>query len=209
MPLLDLAVTVVVAAFAVFGFARGFVRGLLDLLLLAAALSLAIRFHRPFAGVLAEGGLERGLAPVVGFVAMFLGVMLLGGLALRAALAPARAFPWPTPLPFLNRLLGLAPGIVKGIVAAGFLLAPLSALGEEFGLTRYFANARLAPALAATASRIVDAATDGSWLPVGDGAPPFDPLPNLRDLPFGDIFPASGSVAPPQPAPAVDHPSLG
>lgn len=181
MPLLDLAVTILVGAFAVLGFARGFVRGALDLLLFAAAAALAARLYRPAATVLIDGGLDPGLGPAVGFAAVFLGAMFLGALALRVALAPARVFPWPPPLPFLNRLLGLGPGVVKGVIAAGIVLAPLSALRDEYRMTRLFAESRLAPALAAAAARVADDATGGHGLdPVGlPGLP--DALPGLPD----------------------------
>lgn len=184
MPPLDLAITVLIGIFAVLGFARGFVRGVLDLALLAAALAIAARFYPAAARVLADGGVAAGIAPAIGFVVLLLAVLVLGGIALRFALAPVRAIPWPPPLPFLNRLLGLAPGAVKGAIAAVVVLAPLSAWQSELGLTRYFAESRLAPALVSAVNRGVGGAIDGLGVRLSDFSLPLDAGPAGRTLPF-------------------------
>jgi uncharacterized membrane protein required for colicin V production len=184
MPPLDLAITILIGVFAVLGFARGFVRGVLDLALLAAAVAVAARFYPAAARVLADGGVAAGLAPSIGFVVLLFAVLVLGGIALRFALAPVRAIPWPPPLPFLNRLLGLGPGAVKGAVAAVVVLAPLSAWQSELGLTRSFAESRLAPALVATVNRGVGGVIDGFGLRLSDFSIPLGPAPAGRALPF-------------------------
>ncbi len=184
MPPLDLAITVLIGIFAVLGFARGFVRGALDLVLLAAAVAVAARFAPAAARVLADGGVAPGLAPTVGFVVLLLAVLVLGRIALGLVLAPARAMPWPPPLPFLNRLLGLGPGAVKGAIAAVVLLAPLSTWQSELGLTRAFAESRLAPALVSAMNRTVGGAMDGLGLRLSDFSIPLGPTPPGRTLPF-------------------------
>lgn len=184
MPPLDLAITVLIGIFAVLGFARGFARGALDLVLLATAVFVAARFSPAAARVLADGGVAAAMAPTVGFVVLLLAVLVLGRIALGFVLAPARALPAPPPLPFLNRLLGLGPGAVKGAVAAVVILAPLSAWQSDLGLTRAFAESRLAPALLSAANRTVGEAIDGFGLRLSDFSVPLVPGPAGRTLPF-------------------------
>lgn len=184
MPPLDLAITVVIGIFAVLGLARGFVRGVLDLALLATAAAIAARFYPAAGRVLADGGVAARLAPTVGFVVLLLAVLVLGGIALRLALAPVRAIPWPPPLPFLNRLLGLGPGAVKGAIAAVVVLAPLATWQAELGLTGYFAESRLAPALVSAVNRGLGGAIDGFGLRLSDFSLPLGLTPAGRTLPF-------------------------
>ncbi len=184
MPPLDLAITILIGVFAVLGFARGFVRGALDLVLLAAGLAIAARFSPAAARVLSDGGVPAGIAPAAGFIVLLFATMLIGGIALRFALAPVRAIPLPPPLPFLNRLLGLAPGAVKGAIAAVVLLTPLSIWQGDLGLAPYFAESRLAPALMSAANRGIGEAIDGFGRRLSEFSIPLDAGPEGRTLPF-------------------------
>jgi uncharacterized membrane protein required for colicin V production len=121
----------------------GAVRGLLRLLLLAGFLILgwwlALRYQIPVARRLL--GIDDGPGVLVGFVAIFLLVLVAGGLAGRLMVRLLKA----ADLRWMDRLAGAAAGFLVALVLAAAALLPLaSALDAD---NQLIAGSALAPPL--------------------------------------------------------------
>lgn len=141
---IDIGLIALIGFFAVRGIHRGFVRGVLDLFVFLVAGRLGIRLA-PFLVVWMEdlgfGSATPAIALGLATIAIGLGCLLLITLALRSL---AR-FPIPPPLPFLDAIFGLAPGMVKGMVAAIAIVVLLVAFAADLGLRDQVRSSRLAP----------------------------------------------------------------
>jgi uncharacterized membrane protein required for colicin V production len=177
MSLVDFGIVLLVSVFAARGFGRGFVGGVLDLLLLAAAGALAGRYQVPAGRLLARAGVEANVAALAGYFVVLLAVLVLGSFALRLVLGSLRTVPWPPPLPLLDRLFGLLAGGAKGVVAAALVLAALAAAPPQLRLQRMFADSWLAPAVngvVAEAGQRLSLRPPRTALPVGPEVVPID-----------------------------------
>jgi uncharacterized protein YkwD len=193
----DLLLLVIVLVGAWAGWARGFVFAALDLLTLAASLAAAFLGYREVADLVSKSAPALGvwIAPLA-FVGLFLLVhFLLGTVVLRVLVR----LPKKLHGNMLNKLLGIAPGIVNGamhaIVAAVLLLT--LPLGARVGSWAH--ESALAPRFAAPAE----------WVEV-QLAPIFDPVVE-RTLQAITIRPDSHDsialqfrVAQPQPRPDLE-----
>jgi uncharacterized protein YkwD len=168
----DLLLLVIVLVGAWAGWARGFVFAALDLLTLAASLAAAFLGYREVADLVSKSAPALGvwIAPLA-FVGLFLLVhFLLGTVVLRVLVR----LPKKLHGNMLNKLLGIAPGIVNGamhaIVAAVLLLTlPLgarvgswaheSALGPRFAAPAEWVEVQLAPIFDPVVERTLQAIT--------------------------------------------------
>ncbi|MCU0236889.1 MAG: CvpA family protein [Acidobacteria bacterium] len=125
--ILDLLFIVILFLSLFFGIFRGLVRELFSLLFLVAALAGAFFYYRD-AGLLLNGLVgNRGLADFAGFL-LILALVAAAG-ALFTALVSKHVVPGP--LKAIDRLLGAAFGLLRGIlltglVIYGFLAFPLN-----------------------------------------------------------------------------------
>src|SRR5687768_12008100 len=112
----DLLLVVIALVGAASGWARGFLFAALDLLTLAASLAAAFLGYRELAEWVAQ------VAPALGvWIAplSFVGIFLLVHLVLATAvLKLALRLPRPVHQNLLNRLFGIAPGMVNGAIHA-------------------------------------------------------------------------------------------
>jgi uncharacterized protein YkwD len=168
----DLLLLVIVLVGAWAGWARGFVFAALDLLTLAASLAAAFLGYREVADLVSKSAPALGvwIAPLA-FVGLFLLVhFLLGTVVLRVLVR----LPKKLHGNMLNKLLGIAPGIVNGamhaIVAAVLLLTlPLgarvgswaheSALAPRFAAPAEWVEVQLAPIFDPVVERTLQAIT--------------------------------------------------
>lgn len=144
----DLGILVIVGFFAVMGLQRGFMLGLVDLLAFALALIAGARMTDLIASPLRERGLPNPLAAGAGFFIASVVTYAAIGLVIRVALSPLNAIGAGTPLGWVNGVLGLLPGALRGLALAAFLVIALSALPAEFGLRPHIVTSQLAEPLA-------------------------------------------------------------
>ncbi|HET9014227.1 MAG TPA: CvpA family protein, partial [Thermomicrobiaceae bacterium] len=121
---IDLLIVVVVVLGALAGIRRGFLRGALDLVLVAVGLLAGAVAYRPAAALIGHFLHRSGVAiNVLGFAAVALIVQGILSLVASVALGPpislARAFP---PVRWTDDIAGALPGLVKGAVIATLLV---------------------------------------------------------------------------------------
>ncbi|MFH1086410.1 MAG: CvpA family protein [Chloroflexota bacterium] len=125
----DLALLVILAAFALNGAYQGLSRQLLNALGLVLGLVLAGLFYRPLAGLLARS-LYREVAIPAAYVIILLGVWIaanLAGFRLRGA-ARSNQQDW------VDALGGALLGALTGIVLLGIAIAGAASLGIPLGV---------------------------------------------------------------------------
>ncbi len=154
MQLLDIALTAVIGLYAVIGLRRGFARGVLDILIWGAAI-LAGTAWRDNLSTLAENFGAGRFGPAIAFVILVFAILSLGKLALQMLFAPLFAAPWPPPLRWLNSVLGLVPGLAKGLIVSMVGLLVIWNVRDPLQLTDAFNKSRLAMPLYDVASMLV------------------------------------------------------
>jgi membrane protein required for colicin V production len=179
MNAVDLAILIVVGFSAVTGLRRGFMLGMVDLFAFALALIAGARLSTLLAAPLRARGLSDPLAAGLGFFIAAVVTYAILGLAVRVLLAPLGAFGAGTPLGWVNGILGLIPGAVRGLALAAFLVIVLAALPPELGLGRYFTSSQLAAPLAASGREALDAGM--SWAGVDPTSLGLPPAPQAID----------------------------
>jgi uncharacterized membrane protein required for colicin V production len=184
----DVGILIIVGISAVAGLRRGFLLGLIDLVGFALALVVAARLTDSVAAPLREWGIGEPLASGAAFIIAAVVSLAVIGLAGRVILSPLGAISATTPLGWVNSVLGLLPGALRGLLIAALLVLLLTALPTEFGLSRPLATSRLAPPTAAVGEEALE--TGLAWA----GIDPWDlgvftqpPIAGAIDLPFSGI----------------------
>lgn len=136
LSILDVAILLVLAWFAIAGIRRGFVLSIFDVIALIVTIVLATKLFHLAGGLIAtQFGVSPLLADLLGFVAvMMVGEILriIGAAAIAAALSPL-FFAMP-PLGYLNSLAGLVPGALRGLGYASVALIALESIPFTSGL---------------------------------------------------------------------------
>lgn len=127
---LDWTVLAVIALSAVRGTRRGLLVGVLDLLSVVVAYGVAVVGYQPAADLLVQRG---GVPGPLASIAAFLGLLVLGqmayGLLVNTLLLLARPLlRGVRPLWEVDRLLGVLPGALKGLITVSVLLLPFTLL---------------------------------------------------------------------------------
>lgn len=153
MTLFDLVVIAIVVLSALFALTRGLVREVISLVAWVAALIVAFSFAGPLSGHFETVKSNPVLVQVLAFSALFIGVLIVGGLIAAVISGAVRAIG----LGWLDRLLGMLFGVVRGVVLVviGVLLAGLTTLPQ----TDWWQNSTLAAPFTAAALEFRD------WLP--------------------------------------------
>src|SRR5215216_2155292 len=157
MNAVDIAILVIVGLFAVGGMRRGFLLGIVDLIAFGLSLIVAARLAESIADPLIDRGLPNELAAGAGFVVAAVVSLAVIGLAARVLLAPLGALGASTPLGWVNGVLGLLPGAVRGLAVAALVVLVVSALPADLGLRDSLAQSRLAAPVAETGGEALDA----------------------------------------------------
>lgn len=125
---LDWIVLIVLALIAVDGIRRGLLLGALDLVAAAAGVVVAVIVERPLGNWLAAQvpAVPSALVHLATFLALLVLVQVLvsstlGRLVVAVVVAIAR-----TPLGALDRLLGVVPGLVRGVITVTLFLLPFA-----------------------------------------------------------------------------------
>jgi uncharacterized protein YkwD len=152
--LIDLLLAVIVLLGVLNGWRKGFVWGVLDLLVLAASLLAAFVCYGWLAGQLERyTSLSATWSLPVAFLAVWAVVQLILG---TLASALAAALPAAGHAHVINRLAGLAPGLVQGAVNAVLVALILLALPGPPGLIAAARESVASSYLARPAQRLVD-----------------------------------------------------
>jgi uncharacterized membrane protein required for colicin V production len=160
MNVVDFGILVVVGLFAVGGLTRGLLLGIVDLILLGIAVIVGARGSASVAAPLIDQGLPAELAAGFGFVAAFLLTLLVTGVAARILLSPLRGLGAGSVLGWLNSLLGMAVGAVRGVALVFFALLAVQALPPELGYRPALAESRLVAPIVETGRVVLDSGLD-------------------------------------------------
>ncbi len=150
---LDIVLIIVVAGSAVAGLAKGFVRAGLGLLTFIAALFCGLWFCGAVGGYLNGFVSSRRLANLIGFLVVFLGIVIVGALvtALLARLLKLMHLSW------LDRLAGGAFGLVRGVLVSALLILLMVTFAPKHPV-RAVTQSRTAPYLMEAARAMASAA---------------------------------------------------
>lgn len=181
----DVLILLVVGTLAVLGIRRGLVLGTLDLIGVAAGLVVAALYYRRLIDPLVDWGMGRGTAAIVAFAALnvvaLAAVSLISGLLLR----PLGRLPWPWLLRWGDGLLGIVPGVVKGLAVAAVVVLPLAFLQQPLILSDQVRASRFAGPLVDTGLDALYAAVDRYDVDLADFAViTARPAGERVDLPF-------------------------
>jgi uncharacterized protein YkwD/uncharacterized membrane protein required for colicin V production len=157
MSAVDIGILAIVGLFAVGGMRRGFLLGIVDLVTFGLSLIVGARLGGSVAEPLIDRGLPAELAAGAGFVITAVVSLAVIGLAARVLLAPLSVLGASTPLGWVNGVLGLLPGAVRGLAIAALVVLVISALPLELGLRERLAESRLAAPIADTGRKALDA----------------------------------------------------
>lgn len=150
MNAIDIGILIVIGLFAVGGLRRGFLMGLVDLIAFGLSVVVAARFAATVAEPLARFGVHDELALGAGFVIAAVVSLAVIGLVARILVAPLGAVAAATPLGWVNSVLGLLPGAIRGFAIAALLVLLLSAFPAEAGLRAHLSSSELAAPIAET-----------------------------------------------------------
>jgi membrane protein required for colicin V production len=150
MNAVDIGILVIVGLFAVEGLRRGFLLGVVDLIAFGLAILAAAKFAETLAEPLRNRGLPASLAQSAGFVIAAVVSFAVIGFIARLLLSPLGTFAAGTPLAWVNGILGLLPGAVRGLAVSTLLLLILAALPVEAGVRYTMTNSRLAQPILTT-----------------------------------------------------------
>ena len=185
MNAVDIGILVIVGLFAVGGMRRGFLLGIVDLIAFGLSLIVAARLARSVADPLADRGVPDELAAGAGFVIAAVVSLAVIGLAARVLLAPLGALGASTPFGWVNGVLGLLPGAIRGLAVAALVVLAVSALPPVLGLREPLAESRLAAPIAKTGREALDAGLVWAGIdPLSLGIPRETSAAGVADLAF-------------------------
>ena len=158
----DIAMVVVLLASAAVGLMRGFVKEVVSLVIWGAALFLGLAFGRPLGEFIA---LDLGpkLPTVVGFLTVFVAVLIVGAIVQRLL----RGLVQSAGLSGSDRTLGLVFGAVRGLAVVVVGLIAIRPFAEE---QAWWQESRFAPAVLTFESEVL-AAADALMGVLGEGEP--------------------------------------
>jgi membrane protein required for colicin V production len=154
MNALDIGLTLLIAAGAVIGLARGLVRILIGILSLIVAFFLASRYQDAIAAVLTERHVSQTPARIGAYILVFIGTLIAGGLVAWAVGKILKL----AMLSWADRLAGGALGIQGALLAAAFLVHPLVASSSSG--SKLLATSKIAPYVSVVADVVNAAAPD-------------------------------------------------
>ncbi len=124
---LDFVLIIIMVASVASGLARGFARIIVGTAAALLAILLAIWFYGAAGGFLSSYVSHPSIANLIGFLIVFGGVLILGAVAGKAL---ALMFKW-VGLGWLDRVLGGALGLVRGLLFAMAVILMLMAFAKE------------------------------------------------------------------------------
>jgi len=198
---LDIVLLVLLLIFALDGVRRGLLLGALDLLGAAAGFGVGIVVERPAGDWLSQTlpTLSPPLAHLAVFLAALVLVQMLIGASIGRLLVAAVVAMSRTPLGGLDRLLGLAPGLVRGVITVTLFLLPFALVPWVPSISQGIEQSTLGNQLVGSALQLMPIveASLGQDLQGGLAgfvtAPPEAESDTLKPLPLG---PPTGDLSP-------------
>src|SRR5579859_5430145 len=198
---LDLVLLALLLIFALDGVRRGLLLGALDLLGAAAGFGLGIVVERPAGDRLAQAlpALSPPLAHLSVFLAVLVVVQMLIGASVGRLLVAVVVAMSRTPLGGLDRLLGLLPGFVRGVITVTLFLLPFALVPWLPSISQGIEQSTLGNQLVGSALQLMPIveASLGQDLQGGLAgfvtAPPEAESDTVKPLPLG---PPSGDLVP-------------
>lgn len=157
---IDVIILIIVGTSAIGGLRRGFLLGVADLVVLGLALFAAARLSGLAAEPLREAGLTDPIATTTGFFIAAVLAYAVVGLAVRLLLAPVAALNASTPLGWVNGVLGLLPGAVRGLAFAALLVITMTMVPAGMGLRHWITGSQLAEPLAIAGQEALQASLE-------------------------------------------------
>ncbi len=179
----DVILLVLLALFALGGLQRGFVHEVLDIVGLALATALALLlYQRVGVAIYQAVALPPSFVDLLAFAAV-----LVVGLVVFAILSSVVAWPiertlWRLGLKRLNALLGIAPGLVKGLIIVGLGLRVLALAPIDGAIADNFTSSQVGRRIGEIAS-VTLPYVEQAFTQIEDRATAF--LPPVTDLPGG------------------------
>lgn len=159
---IDIIVLIIIGLSAVNGLQRGLLLGVIDMLTLGASILVGARLAPWSAGPMRDWGLPESLAAGFGFFVSAVISYALLGLAARIVLVPFLSFDNGSALAWVNSILGLIPGAIRGAILASLVVIVISALPRELGGRLELANSYIAEPLSITGKEALQAALQWS-----------------------------------------------
>jgi membrane protein required for colicin V production len=138
---LDIVLLLILAASVISSFRKGLTREVIGVAAVVLALLLGTWFYGAAAAILAPYTSSRWVANFGGFALVFIGVMLLGGLASALAGKMLKV----SGLSLMDRLLGAGFGLVRGLLVSVALVMAVMAFTPGGKAPRSVAGSHLAP----------------------------------------------------------------
>jgi uncharacterized protein YkwD/uncharacterized membrane protein required for colicin V production len=150
--LIDLFLILIVLLSMLFGYQRGFILGLLDLVRWIGSMLIGLRFYQPVALWLSSAF---GLSDVWAMPAGFLLTAMIAGILIHlVGYTLLRRLPRGTHHSRLNRVLGLVPGFINGLIFAAILAPLILSSPLPDGLREHSRDSRVANRLAAVTEEL-------------------------------------------------------
>lgn len=159
---IDIIVLIIVGLSAVNGLQRGLMLGVIDMVTLGASILVGSRLAPWTSGPIRDWGLPDPLAAGFGFFVSAVMCYALLGLAARVVLTPVLSFGNGSALAWVNSILGLIPGAIRGAMFASLVVIVLSTLPSELGVRQEFSSSRIAGPLATAGREALSAAIQWS-----------------------------------------------
>lgn len=153
---LDVVLLVIIGFSAIGGLRRGFLLGTVDLFAFLFALLVGAKLADMVALPLRDRGLPNPLAGAAGFFLAAVIAYAVIGVAIRILVAPLGSLASPT-LAWLNSVLGLIPGAIRGTALAALVVLALTALPAELGMRLHLYQSHMAAPLASAGTQFYDA----------------------------------------------------
>lgn len=114
MLIIDILIVMTLALYGIFGYRRGFVVQIVELLGFVLSFAVALLIYQPVGKLIARGtGLAAGLAGLIAFLLLWLGLELVFGLVWKRL---RHRIPGDIHAKQINRLGGIAPALLKGLL---------------------------------------------------------------------------------------------
>lgn len=159
---IDIIVLIIVGLSAVNGLQRGLMLGVIDMVTLGSSILVGARLAPWASQPIREWGLPDPLAAGFGFFISTVVCYALLGLAARIVLTPFLSFGSGSALAWVNSILGLIPGAIRGAMVASLVVIVFSTLPTELGVRQEYSNSRVAGPLAAAGREAFSAAIQWS-----------------------------------------------
>lgn len=184
----DILILIIIGFAAVNGLQRGFMLGMFDLVALGGAILVGARLAGWLAEPLRERGIPDPLAASAGFLFASVVCYAVIGLAIRILLSPLNAFGSGTALGWVNGVLGLIPGAIRGAALAAIVVLGLSAMPRELGVTGGLADSRFAQPLSVAGREALSAGLNWTGVDPSTLGLPNDFVASGTDrLPFSGV----------------------